>query len=132
MSWLPDKPITRVPSSVSPLVSGSGTLRDHTGDRDGLLRLLLNPGVTGQAVTAPRGLAVLAGIREDPRADFLSDDSSLADADVDTTGLAGYKQVTAWHLLNLAVRHAGFLVTLDRKIARAASPTYSARILTLD
>jgi uncharacterized protein len=97
----------------------------------GLLRMLLNPAVTGQAVTSEQALAVLAGIRADSRAEFLVDDSSLADANVDTTGLAGHKQVTDWHLLNLASRHDGVLVTFDRRLARAVLPTDAVRVVTL-
>jgi hypothetical protein len=97
----------------------------------GLLRMLLNRTVTGQAVTPEQALAVLAGIRADPRAGFLIDDSSLADADVDTTGLAGHKQVTDWHLLNLAARHDGVLVTFDRKITQAVLPGDAVRVVTL-
>jgi hypothetical protein len=97
----------------------------------GLLRMLLNPAVTGQAVTPKQALAVLAGIRADSRAEFLVDDSSLAAANVDTTGLAGHKQVTDWHLLNLASRHDGVLVTLDRRLARAVLPGDAVRVVTL-
>lgn len=97
----------------------------------GLVRMLLNPAVAGQDVTPEQALAVLAGVRADPRAQFLSDDSSLADADVDTTGLVGHKQVTDWHLLNLAARHDGLLVTLDQKLARASLPGDAVRIITL-
>lgn len=68
----------------------------------GIVRMLLNPAVTGQPVTPEQALGVLSGIRADARASFLVDDSSLADADVDTTGLAGHQQVTDWHPLNLA------------------------------
>jgi toxin-antitoxin system PIN domain toxin len=97
----------------------------------GLLRMLLNPAVTGQAVAPEQALAVLAGVRADSRAAFLVDDSSLAAAIVDTTGLAGHKQVTDWHLLNLAARHDGVLVTFDRKIARAVLPDDAVRVVTL-
>lgn len=96
----------------------------------GLVRLLLNPAVTGQAVKPQQALAVLAGIRDDSRAEFLVDDSSLADATVDLTGLAGHKQVTDWHLLNLAARNDVQLVTFDRKLARSA-PGEAGRVFTL-
>ena len=97
----------------------------------GLLRILLNPSVTGQAVMPEQALAVLVGIRADSRAEFLVDDSSLANANVDTTGLAGHKQVTDWHLLNLAARHDGVLVTFDRRMARAVLPADAPRVVTL-
>lgn len=97
----------------------------------GLLRMLLSPAITGQAVAPEQALAVLAGIRADPRAEFLVDDSSLAAAVVNTTGLAGPRQVTDWHLLNLAAYHDGVLVTFDRKIARAVLPADATRVVTL-
>lgn len=97
----------------------------------GLLRMLLNPVVTGQEVKTEQALAILAGVRADPRAGFLADETSLAAATVDTTGLGAHQQVTDWHLLNLAARHDGVLVTFDRKIARAALPADAARIVTL-
>jgi predicted nucleic acid-binding protein len=73
----------------------------------------------------------MTGIRAEARAEFLADDSSLGAANVDMTGLAGHKQVTDWHLLNMAARHDGLLVTFDRKIARAALPGDAARVMTL-
>lgn len=97
----------------------------------GLLRLLLNRAVTGQAVTVQQAFAVLHGIRADPRAEFLVDDTSLAAAEVDTTGLAGHKQVPDWHLLNLAARHRGVLVTFDRRLVRSVLPRDAVRIVTL-
>lgn len=97
----------------------------------GLLRILLNPAVTGQAITREGALAVLSGVRADARAVFLADDSSLAAAAVDTTGLAGHKQVTDWHLLNLAARHDGILVTFDRRLRRSLLPADAQRVLVL-
>ena len=97
----------------------------------GLVRMLLNPAVVGRTVSSRAALEVLTGVRADPRARFLTDDSSLAEASVDTTGLAGHKQAADWHLLNLAARHDAVLVTFDRGIARAALPADAARIVTL-
>lgn len=97
----------------------------------GLMRLLLNPAVTGQPVTARQALGILSGIRADPRSEFLVDDTSLADAVVDTTGIVGHQQLTDWHLLNLATRHDGLLITFDRKFARSVLPADANRIVTL-
>lgn len=97
----------------------------------GLLRMLLNPAITGQVVQPREAMGVVAGVRGDARAEFLADDSSLVEADVDTTGLSGHKQVTDWHLLNLAARHDGVLVTFDRRFARAVLPGDAASLLTL-
>ena len=89
----------------------------------GLVRLLLNPAVTGQQVSGPQALAILAGVRADARASFLPDDSSLADAQVDHVGLAGHRQVTDLHLVNLAAMHAAALVTFDHRILQALAAT---------
>ncbi|WP_244928177.1 TA system VapC family ribonuclease toxin [Nocardioides sp. W7] len=97
----------------------------------GLVRMLLNPAVAGQAVSIEQALAVLAGIRADARAEFVADDTSLADAGIDTTGLAGYRQVTDWHLVNLAARYEAALVTFDRRLARAVMPADAARVLSI-
>lgn len=73
----------------------------------GLLRMLLNPAVTGQVVTPEQALAVLAGIRADSRAGFLVDDSSLADANVDTTGLAQARLYSGSISSRSAASHSG-------------------------
>lgn len=82
----------------------------------GLVRLLMNPAVVGQEVTGPRALDILSRLRSDGRARFLPDATSLARATVDPIGLAGYRQVTDLHLVNLAARHDAVLVTFDRRI----------------
>lgn len=97
----------------------------------GLVRMLLNPVVAGQCVSTPQALAVLTGIRADDRAEFLADDASIADAAIHTAGLAGHRQVTDWHLLNLATRHDALLVTFDRRLTRAVLPEDAGRVVTL-
>lgn len=97
----------------------------------GLIRTLLNPAITGQRLAARQALEVLDGVRRDPRAGFLPDDSSLADAGVDLTGLGGHQQVPDWHLLNLAARHEATLVTFDRKLSRSVVPADRARLVVL-
>ncbi|GGF34562.1 ribonuclease VapC [Marmoricola endophyticus] len=97
----------------------------------GLLRMLLNPVVTGQPVSTRLALTILAGVRTDRRAEFLPDDTSLTDAAVDTTGLTGHRQVTDWHLTNLAARHDAVLVTFDRRLAAAMVPADAARVHAL-
>lgn len=82
----------------------------------GLVRLLMNPAVVGQAVTGSQALHILRGLRGDRRATFLPDATGLASASVDLIGLAGYRQVTDFHLVNLAAAHDAVLVTFDRRI----------------
>ena len=97
----------------------------------GLVRMLLNPVVVGQTVTSQQALEILARIRADPRAEFIPDDSTLASPRVDLIGLGGHKQVTDWHLLNLAASHDAQIVTFDRRIARATVAPDSERVVTL-
>lgn len=83
----------------------------------GLVRLLVNPAVAGQPVTGLQALGVLAGVRKHPRALFLADDSSLASAAIDLIGLAGLRQTTDAHLVNLTASHGAVLATFDRRIS---------------
>lgn len=82
----------------------------------GLIRMAMNRTVMGTALSADAALASLRSLRQDRRAVFLADDSTLAEAAIDLVGLAGFRQVTDLHLTNLAARHAGRLVTFDTKI----------------
>lgn len=86
---------------------------------NGLVRLLLNPAVTGQRVGGAQAVQILDGVRRDSRATFLPDGSSLAEATVDLIGLAGHSQATDFHLVNLAAAHDGALVTFDRRIVQS-------------
>lgn len=83
----------------------------------GLLRLTLNPTVVGRAVTRKEALAALTALTGHQRAVFLADDSSVTRPAVDLVGLVGFKQVTDFHLVNLAATHGARLVTFDRKLA---------------
>ena len=65
-----------------------------------LVRLLLNPAVTGSARRPQDVLAILGGMRNDPRWELLVDSSSLAEPVVDLTILSGHQQVTDVHLVN--------------------------------
>lgn len=88
-----------------------------------LLRLLTNPRVTGRRYTAADALAVLARIRSQPDWEFMADRSSLSDPQIDTSTLIGTKQVTDFHLVNLAAAENAVLVTLDGRLPGALSPT---------
>lgn len=97
----------------------------------GLVRMLLNSAVVGQSLRPPQALQILRGIRADRRAEFLPDDVSLAEPQVELAGLAGYRQVTDWQLLNLAAARAGQLVTFDQKVARSVVAADAPLVLTL-
>lgn len=87
-----------------------------------LVRLLLNPLTTGRSLHPADVLVVLRNIRAQPSWDFLADPTSLADPVIDTQPLAGTKQVSDFHLVNLAATHGRSLVTFDRRIPAALAP----------
>lgn len=85
-----------------------------------LLRLLTNKSIAG--ATMDEAVTLLRGIRAAEGHVFLPDDSSLDDAAIDITRLAGPRQVTDLHLVNLATRHGARLATLDRGISEMLEP----------
>lgn len=85
----------------------------------GLMRLSLNPAITGSAVSVASALASLRSIRSDPRASFLTDDATFGDPRIELTGLVGHRQVSNLHLVDLAARHDAVLVTFDRALPAA-------------
>jgi len=97
----------------------------------GFVRLALNPTVMGTAITPADVLASLRSLRADERAEFLVDDSSLADAVIDLVGLVGHQQVTDLHLVNLAAAHNARLVTLDGKIRPTLAPSDQRHVHSL-
>lgn len=87
-----------------------------------LVRLLLNPAITGRQVSAFEALELLAGIRAHPNWHFIDDGSSLADPEIDIRPLIGTKQVTDFHLVNLAAGSDALLTTFDARIGASLSP----------
>ena len=96
----------------------------------GLLRLALNPKVMGSQVAPSDAMRSLRSLRSDPRAVFIPDDASLAEATTGLDGLRGHRQVTDLHLVNLAARHQMVVVTLDRALARSL-PSYAHSLVKL-
>lgn len=87
----------------------------------GLVRLLANPTVNpGTSMTD--ALEALVRVRSRRQHTFWSDDTSLAAPLVSTSRMLGYKQVTDVHLVNLAARNGGVLVTFDTRVASALTP----------
>lgn len=95
----------------------------------GLLRLLLTPQVVARTVSAVEALSVLRGLRAQPGWHWWPDDASFADTALDLRPLMGRRQVTDMHLLDVATRHHGVLVTFDEGIARTVSPAHRDRVV---
>lgn len=68
---------------------------------------------------AATALGVLHSLRSLPEHRFIPDDSSLAAAKISLMALAGSKQVTDLHLVNLAATRGAVLVSFDAGIAQA-------------
>jgi toxin-antitoxin system PIN domain toxin len=96
----------------------------------GMIRLLSNPAANPDVTTA-QAMAALTALRGRRQHSFWRDDTSLAEPLIDTARMTRHKQVTDFHLLNLAAHHDGVLVTLDGKLERALAPADRKHILTL-
>lgn len=94
------------------------------------VRLSCNPQVTGRATTPTEALDALASIRRQPGHEFLPDGTSLAEPKILLT-LAGYKQVTDYHLLNLAASCGAVLATFDTKLAAGLHPSDTAHLVSI-
>jgi len=85
-------------------------------------RLMSNPAVAGGQHSIAVLAAILDGLGTVPRRTFLADPTSLRSARIDTTRIFGHKQVTDFHLINLAASSNAVLATFDRRIAEALAP----------
>lgn len=96
-----------------------------------LVRLLLNPLVTGSHREAAEVAAILKGMRTDPRWTFLEDSTSLCAAHVDTSVLMGHKQVTDLHLVNVAASHGAVLASFDAAMVGWLAPADRHHVLVI-
>ena len=88
----------------------------------GLIRLILNPLVVGSSFDATFARSILTRLREQGDHQFLADDSSLTDPQIDLTALTGHRQVTDYHLVNLAAIHGCALATFDARLEASLAP----------
>ncbi len=84
----------------------------------GFVRVSSNPAVLPAAISASDAIGVLRAMRAAGSHRFLADDVSMLDPDLVLP--TGHRQVTDVHLLALAKRHAGQLITFDRALAELA------------
>jgi len=96
----------------------------------GMVRLLATEAVNPQGTPA-LALAALSRLRLARSAVYWSDDSTLTTAFVDTTRITGPRQVSDFHLLNLAASRGGVMVTTDKRIEGAINPADRKHLLTL-
>jgi len=93
-----------------------------------LLRLLANPKVGGETMASARN--VLRQIRLLESHSFLPDNSSLDEPAFDLLTLAGYRQVTDFHLVNLAIQAGATFATFDGRLLRSLDPA-AAQYITV-
>lgn len=88
----------------------------------GFVRVSSNPATTPEARSPVEAIEMHRRMVAQPGHVFWSDDISLAtDELVSRERLVGYRQVTDAHLLSLAIRRGGRLVTFDRGILQLVS-----------
>ncbi len=87
----------------------------------GFIRVSSNRKILADARSPGEAAAVLRAITDLAGHEFWPDDLDLVRApEVAFEGLTGYRQVTDAHLLALAIRHGGRLVTFDAGVAELA------------
>lgn len=86
------------------------------------LRLMLNPRVAGTIYRPADVLMTLQGLRKLPGHRFVPDQTTLADATIDLTTLIGTRQVTDFHLVNLAAVSQVALATFDARLPNSLAP----------
>jgi len=97
----------------------------------GLVRLLMNPGIPDCGYSAQEALATLADLKASANCHFWPDDVSVFTTPNLATSLHGYRQVTDLHLLDLAIKNNGRLLTCDAKIASSLRNNPMRHIRTL-
>jgi hypothetical protein len=98
----------------------------------GFVRVSSNRKVVPAAVTPHEAILLLRRIVALPHHRFWEDDTSLAHSRfVAAERLQGYRQVTDAHLVALALRREGRLVTLDPAIRSLLPPGTPARAVTV-
>jgi hypothetical protein len=83
---------------------------------------MTNPAVVGSPLTVADVLQLLDRLREQGRHRFLADPTSLSRARIDLAALAGPKQVTDFHLVNLAATSDAVPTTFDRRLIDVVAP----------
>jgi toxin-antitoxin system PIN domain toxin len=88
----------------------------------GFVRLSANPVIVHRSASAADGIAALQAMRQLDGHVFLVDDTSLTAPAISLARLMSTKQVTDFHLVNLAARHEAVLATFDRAILSYLEP----------
>jgi len=85
----------------------------------GFLRLQSNPAVTGRQISPSAAREALVAMRRQPGHSWIPDGASLAEPLNRCDALIGHRQVTDFHLVNLAATAGVVLATFDAGIRAA-------------
>lgn len=98
----------------------------------GYIRLSLNPRLTGTPIRAQSAIRALHELREAAGHRFVVDDTSLGEAGIDLGPMVGTKQVTDFHLVNLAARNEMRLATFDGSLLRSLTEVDRGHVYVID
>jgi toxin-antitoxin system PIN domain toxin len=98
----------------------------------GYVRLITDSRVAGFSVSVAQAINGLRELRTEAGFRFILDDTSLADAIIDLGSLAGTKQVTDFHLVNLAARYGMRLATFDGSLLRSLAEADRGHVYVID
>ena len=99
----------------------------------GFVRVSSNSRVIPDAATPSAAIEILRRIRSLPGHTFWRDDVSPSDPEAEPfSRVVGYRQVTAAHLLTMAIRNEGVLATFDRSLAALAPEGRSEAVDVID
>ena len=98
----------------------------------GFVRLSINPKLTGTPISAAQALRALHELREAPGHRFVSDDTSLGNPVLDLGPLAGTKQVSDFHLVNLVAQNGMRLATFDGSLLRSLAQADRGHVFVID
>jgi toxin-antitoxin system PIN domain toxin len=100
--------------------------------QSGFVRVSSNRRVIPDARAPAEAIEVLRRLCGQQGHSFWVDDIAISDCpEIDPTRLSGHSQVTDAHLLALAIRRDGHLVTFDRTIERLATTAEAIETLSL-
>ena len=98
----------------------------------GFIRLSTNSRMSGMTISPAQALQAMRELRKEPGYLFVVDDTSLADPLIDLEPLVGTRQVTDFHLVNLAARKGMRLATFDGSLLRSLTDADRGHVYVID
>lgn len=98
----------------------------------GFVRLATNPKLTGTPISARAAITALRELREAAGHHFVPDTTTLGDPVIDLGPMVGTKQVTDFHLVNLAARNGMRLATFDGSLLRSLAEVDRGHVYVID